>query len=79
MLDPGPKVLLEYCELGRSSKDLLRSISPFPGPLGNLSVSPRSFVVCWTEGAASVTGGAGAGPDSGSAGSRMDGKSEWEE
>jgi hypothetical protein len=78
MLDPGPKVLLEYCEVGRSSKDLLRSISPFPDPLGNLSVSSRSLVMCRTADAASVTGGAGAGPDSGSAGSRMDGKSELE-
>lgn len=72
MLDSGAKGLLEYCEVGRSSKDLLRSISPFPGPVGNLSVSPRSLVVA-------VTGGASAGPDSGSAGSRMDGTSESED
>ena len=73
MWDSGPKVLLIYCELGRSSKDLLLSISPFP--LGNFSVSPRSLVVCGTVGAISVTGGA-AGCDGGWAGSRMDGKNE---
>ena len=63
-----------HCDVGRSSKDFLRSISPFP--LGNLSVSSRSLVVCCTADAASVTGGAGAGCESGSAGSRMAGKNE---